>query len=82
MLPVSWECVINMMMPLIVLVMSSLYVYPWGICICGLAPTVQCNCDFTLIFFNSVCYFSTTRHDGGDVSLDGQVVVQKDTFRY
>ena len=21
-------------------------------------------------------------HEGGDVSLDGQVVVQKDTFRY
>ena len=26
--------------------------------------------------------FSATRHEGGDVSLDGQVVVQKDTFRY
>ena len=26
--------------------------------------------------------FSATRHDGGDVSLDGQVVAQKDTFRY
>ena len=25
---------------------------------------------------------SATRHEGGDVSLDGQVVVQKDTFRY
>ena len=23
-----------------------------------------------------------TRYEGGDVSLDGQVVVQKDTFRY
>ena len=23
-----------------------------------------------------------TRHEGGDVSLDGQVVAQKDTFRY
>jgi len=27
-----------------------------------------------------MCDFSTTRHEGGDVSLDGQVVVQKDTF--
>ena len=26
--------------------------------------------------------FSATRHEGGDVSLDGQVMVQKDTFRY
>ena len=26
--------------------------------------------------------FSATRHEGGDVSLDGQVVAQKDTFRY
>ena len=26
--------------------------------------------------------FSAARHEGGDVSLDGQVVVQKDTFRY
>ncbi|KAG2572280.1 hypothetical protein PVAP13_7KG148455 [Panicum virgatum] len=26
--------------------------------------------------------FSATRHEGEDVSLDGQVVVQKDTFRY
>ena len=26
--------------------------------------------------------FSATRLEGGDVSLDGQVVVQKDTFRY
>ncbi|KAG2597229.1 hypothetical protein PVAP13_5KG193207 [Panicum virgatum] len=29
-----------------------------------------------------MCDFSTTRHEGGDVSLDGQVVIQKDTFRY
>ena len=29
-----------------------------------------------------MCDFSATRHKGGDVSLDGQVVVQKDTFRY
>ena len=29
-----------------------------------------------------ICDFSTTRHEGGDVSLDGQVVAQKDTFRY
>ena len=27
-------------------------------------------------------YFSATRHEEGDVSLDGQVVVQKDNFRY
>ncbi|KAG2558723.1 hypothetical protein PVAP13_8NG345332 [Panicum virgatum] len=29
-----------------------------------------------------MCDFSATRHEGGDVSLDGQVVVQKDSFRY
>ena len=29
-----------------------------------------------------MCNFSATRHKGGDVSLDGLVVVQKDTFRY
>ena len=29
-----------------------------------------------------MCDFSVTRHEGGDVSLDGQVVVQNDTFRY
>ena len=29
-----------------------------------------------------MCDFSATRHEGGDVSLDGQVVVQNDTFRY
>ncbi|KAG2546901.1 hypothetical protein PVAP13_9KG051657 [Panicum virgatum] len=29
-----------------------------------------------------MCNFSATRHEGGDVSLDGQVVVQKYTFRY
>jgi hypothetical protein len=27
------------------------------------------------------CDFSATRHEG-DVSLDGQVVAKKDTFRY
>ena len=29
-----------------------------------------------------MCDFSATRHEDGDVSLDGQVVPQKDTFRY
>ena len=29
-----------------------------------------------------MCDFSATTHEGGDVSLDGQVVPQKDTFRY
>ena len=29
-----------------------------------------------------MCNFSTTRHEDGDVSLDGQVVAKKDTFRY
>ncbi|KAG2568999.1 hypothetical protein PVAP13_7NG365325 [Panicum virgatum] len=29
-----------------------------------------------------MCDFSATRHEGGDVSLDGQVVVQKNTFRH
>ena len=29
-----------------------------------------------------MCDFSATMHEGGDVSLDGQVVAQKDTFRY
>ena len=29
-----------------------------------------------------MCDFSATRHKGGDVSLDGQVMAQKDTFRY
>jgi len=29
-----------------------------------------------------MCDFSVTMHEGGDVSLDGQVVPQKDTFRY
>ena len=29
-----------------------------------------------------MCDFSAIRHEGGDVTLDGQVVVQKDTFRY
>ncbi|KAG2558020.1 hypothetical protein PVAP13_8NG106504 [Panicum virgatum] len=29
-----------------------------------------------------MCDFSTSRHEGGDVSLDAQVVAHKDTFRY
>ena len=29
-----------------------------------------------------MCDFSATMDEGGDVSLDGQVVPQKDTFRY
>jgi hypothetical protein len=29
-----------------------------------------------------MCDFSATRHEGGDVGLDGQVVAQKDIFRY
>ena len=29
-----------------------------------------------------MCAFSTTRHEEEEVSLDGQVVPQKDTFRY
>ena len=29
-----------------------------------------------------MCDFSASRHEGGDVSLDGQVVAHKDTFRY
>ena len=29
-----------------------------------------------------MCDFNAIRHEGGDISLDGQVVVQKDTFRY
>jgi len=29
-----------------------------------------------------MCDFSASRHEGGDVSLDGQVVAQKDIFRY
>ena len=29
-----------------------------------------------------ICDFSVTRHEGGDVSLDGKVVAQKYTFRY
>jgi hypothetical protein len=28
------------------------------------------------------CDFSVTRHEEGDVSLDGQVVAKKDTFQY
>ena len=28
-----------------------------------------------------MCDFRISRHEGGDVSLDGQVVAQKDTFR-
>jgi hypothetical protein len=29
-----------------------------------------------------MCVFSVSRHEDGDVSLDGQVVAKKDTFRY
>ncbi|PVH47896.1 hypothetical protein PAHAL_4G180500 [Panicum hallii] len=29
-----------------------------------------------------MCNFSPTRHEDGDVSLEGQVVAKKDTFRY
>ncbi|GJN12494.1 hypothetical protein PR202_ga30776 [Eleusine coracana subsp. coracana] len=29
-----------------------------------------------------MCEFSVTRHEDGDVSLNGQLVVKKDTFRY
>ena len=29
-----------------------------------------------------MCDFSASRHEGGDVSLKGQAVAQKDTFRY
>ncbi|KAG2591218.1 hypothetical protein PVAP13_5NG436140 [Panicum virgatum] len=29
-----------------------------------------------------MCDFGASRHEGGDVSLDGQVVAHKDTFRY
>ena len=29
-----------------------------------------------------MCDFSATMHEGGDVSLDGQVVAPKDTFLY
>ena len=29
-----------------------------------------------------MCDFSASRHEGGDASLDGQVVAHKDTFRY
>ncbi|GJN30394.1 hypothetical protein PR202_gb18697 [Eleusine coracana subsp. coracana] len=29
-----------------------------------------------------MCEFSATRHEDGDVSLDGQLVAKKDTFRY
>lgn len=29
-----------------------------------------------------MCEFSVTRHEDGDVSLDGQLVAKKDTFRY
>ena len=53
---------------------------------------IRCSIvKFTNIFFDCkvtskmmcmMCDFSATRYEGGDVSLDGQVVVQKDTFRY
>ena len=29
-----------------------------------------------------MCDFNAAMYEGGDVSLDGQVVAQKDTFRY
>ena len=29
-----------------------------------------------------ICAFSATAHKDGDVSLDGQVVAMKETFRY
>jgi hypothetical protein len=29
-----------------------------------------------------MCDFSPTRYEDGDVSLEGQVVAKKDTFRY
>ena len=29
-----------------------------------------------------MCDFSASRHEGGDLSLDGQVVAHKDIFRY
>ena len=29
-----------------------------------------------------MCDFSASRHEGGDVSLDGQLVAHKDTLRY
>ena len=29
-----------------------------------------------------MCDFSVTRQEGGVISLDGQVVAQKDTFQY
>jgi len=29
-----------------------------------------------------MCDFSASRHEGGEVSLKGQAVTQKDTFRY
>ena len=31
---------------------------------------------------HGVLNFSAARHEGGDVSLDGQVVGQEDAFRY
>ena len=36
----------------------------------------------SIILLLSIIKSPPTRHEGGDVSLDGQVVVQKDTFRY
>jgi uncharacterized protein YdeI (BOF family) len=29
-----------------------------------------------------MCVFSMTRHDDGEVTLDGQLVARKETFRY
>ena len=42
---------------------------------------LYCSLDMSKTEY-MMCDFSATRHEGGDVSLDGQVVVQKDTFRY
>jgi len=36
----------------------------------------------SIILLLSIIKSPPTRHEGGDVSLDGQVVVQKDNFRY
>ena len=48
----------------------------------GIIIFVSCNNDLSAEYMMyMMCDFSTTRHEGGDVSLDGQVVVQKDTFR-
>ena len=41
---------------------------------------VQANLFLLLLINYMMCDFSATRHEGGDVSLDGQVVVQKGYF--